>query len=284
MHPKKSKISHKKVSLRSNSGSKKKKKPKFLVSKDKIKRIPKIKEKSKNKKISIKRRSGKTGENYKDKFKSLKDLSGILDGHTAFILGNAPSIDKINLKVLDNYFTIGINRVFYKYDPTVLLWQDLALWVQERNNVLESPLANPLDDSQFWNWEIPILLWAQKNIINFSEEYNKYLGPEYIPVDTKTTQTTINFPDTPKIEFISPENGSFINADIDFLLKIDSSIEIIDTKIYLNKILLGELNKIENNTYSYKIDLANLIDQNEIKIEAIDSFNQKNTASIIVFK
>jgi len=158
------------------------------------------------------------------------------------------------------------------------------LYYVNKNNVLESPPTNPFDDPQFWNWEIPILLWAQKNIINFSEEYNKYLGPEYIPVDTKTTQTTINFPDIPKIEFISPENGSFINTDIDLLLKIDSSVEIIDTKIYLNKILLGELNKIEDNTYSYKINLGNLIDQNEIKIEAIDGFSQKNTASIIVFK
>jgi len=158
------------------------------------------------------------------------------------------------------------------------------LYYVNKDNILEYPLNNPFNDSQFLNWEIPVLLWAQRNIINFSEEYNKYLGPYYIPINTNTTQTTINFPDIPKIEFISPENGSFINTGFDLLFKIDSSVEIIDAKIYLNKILLVELNKIENNTYSYKINLDNLIDQNEIKIEAIDSFNQKNTASIIVFK
>ncbi len=158
------------------------------------------------------------------------------------------------------------------------------LYYVNKNNILESPLTNPLDDPQFWNWEIPILMWAQKNIINFSEEYNKYLGSEYIPINTKTTQTTINFPDIPNIEFISPENGSFVNRDINLTLKIDSSVEIIDIKIYLNKILLGEPNKTEDNIYSYKINLGSLIDQNEIKIEAIDSFNQKNTASIIIFK
>jgi len=48
--------------------------------------------------------------------------------------------------------------------------------------------------------------------------------------------------------------------------------------------LLGELNKIDNDIYSYKIDLNNLINQNEIKIEAVDSFNQKSTASIILFR
>jgi len=48
--------------------------------------------------------------------------------------------------------------------------------------------------------------------------------------------------------------------------------------------LLGELNKSDNNTYSYKINLSDLINQNEIKIEAIDSLNQSNTESIIIFR
>ena len=160
------------------------------------------------------------------------------------------------------------------------------LYYVNKDNILESPPTNPLNDSQFWNWEIPVLLWAQKNIINFNEEYNKYLGADYIPVDTNTTQTTINFPDIPKIEFISPQNGSFVDADMDLIIKISSPIEIINTQIYLNKILLGELNKIDidNSVYSYKINLNDLINQNEIKIEALDSFNQKSEASIIIFK
>ena len=54
-----------------------------------------------------------------------------------FILGNAPSINKIeNMSILDDYFTVGINRIFFKYDPTILLWQDLALWSQEKQKVL----------------------------------------------------------------------------------------------------------------------------------------------------
>lgn len=158
------------------------------------------------------------------------------------------------------------------------------LYYVNKDNILEYPLNNPLSDPQFWNWEIPVLLWAQKNIINFSEEYNKYLGADYIPINIDTTQTTINFPDVPKIEFISPENGSFVNSDFDLTIKINSPIEIISTQIYLNKTLLGELNKTEDNIYSYKINLDSLINQNEIKIEAIDNLNQKSETSIIIFK
>lgn len=49
----------------------------------------------------------------------------------AFIIGNAPSLDGINLSIIENYFSIGINRAFYLIDPTILLWQDISLWNSE---------------------------------------------------------------------------------------------------------------------------------------------------------
>ena len=56
-----------------------------------------------------------------------------------FILGNAPSLNKIeDMSILDDYFTVGINRIFFRYDPTILMWQDLALWSQEKQKVLET--------------------------------------------------------------------------------------------------------------------------------------------------
>ncbi len=65
--------------------------------------------------------------------------NGKLKGIPCFILGNAPSINKIkNLALLDNYFTVGINRIFFVYDPTILIWQDLALWTQEKKKVLKT--------------------------------------------------------------------------------------------------------------------------------------------------
>ncbi len=52
-----------------------------------------------------------------------------------FILGNAPSLNKVDLSLLDDHFTVGINRIFFKHDPTILIWQDLALWIQEEKRV-----------------------------------------------------------------------------------------------------------------------------------------------------
>ena len=49
----------------------------------------------------------------------------------AFIIGNSPSLNQIDLSLLENYFTIGVNRAFYKIDPTLLIWQDISLWNSE---------------------------------------------------------------------------------------------------------------------------------------------------------
>lgn len=183
--------------------------------------------------------------------------------------------DYINIKEYRNIGTGEIKSVKEIHN---------ILYYVNKDSLLESPPTNPLNDPQFWNWEIPVLLWAQKNIPNFSEEYNQSLGPDYSPINNETDGIIIDFPDIPKIEFISPENGSFVSADVDLMVKIDSSIEIINSQIYLNKKLLGELSRRENNVYFIKINFSDLTDQNEIKIEAIDGFNQKSESSIIIFK
>jgi len=62
-----------------------------------------------------------------------------LKGMPCFIVGNGPSLDKIFIHKLDDYFTIGINRVFKKdnFDPTVLMWQDIDMWITERHTIMK---------------------------------------------------------------------------------------------------------------------------------------------------
>lgn len=64
----------------------------------------------------------------KSKYKPISEWNNIMEGQTAFIIGNAPSISQQNLNILKPYFTIGINRIFYIYNPTILLWQDIQIW------------------------------------------------------------------------------------------------------------------------------------------------------------
>jgi len=53
----------------------------------------------------------------------------------AFIVGTGPSLNSVNLKSIQDYFSIGINRCFRKIDPTILVWQDISLWNSEYQNL-----------------------------------------------------------------------------------------------------------------------------------------------------
>jgi hypothetical protein len=100
---------------------------------------PIVKPKIKNKKLKIFKSplKEKKGKNDKNKYKILSEWGNLLGGHAAFVLGNAPGIEKQNLSLLDGHFTIGINRIFYIYDPTILLWQDRQVWNNDKKTVLK---------------------------------------------------------------------------------------------------------------------------------------------------
>ena len=70
--------------------------------------------------------------------KLIREWQGALQGFPAFLIGNGPSLSEVkDIHRLDGYFTIGINRPFLKdgFDPTILLWQDIELWWQEKRKV-----------------------------------------------------------------------------------------------------------------------------------------------------
>lgn len=63
---------------------------------------------------------------------------GRLTGYPVFILGNGPSLNDEDISSLSNFFTIGINRSFYKLDSTILMWQDSSFWYTERHKIIET--------------------------------------------------------------------------------------------------------------------------------------------------
>jgi len=63
---------------------------------------------------------------------------GSLKKTACFIIGNGPSINDNDLSILDDYFTVGINRIILKYNPTILVWQDLHIWDIHRQ-IISSP-------------------------------------------------------------------------------------------------------------------------------------------------
>lgn len=58
-----------------------------------------------------------------------------MTGTPCFIVGNSPSLNDHLIYKLEQFFTIGINRAFKKIDTTILLWQDIELYYQERKEL-----------------------------------------------------------------------------------------------------------------------------------------------------
>ena len=131
MHLNRKKIKHTRLKI-SARGSKKKK---TATGKNVIKYIEKFKKRNKKLRITSRGRSTKENGN-EDTYLPLSKWKNILEGHTAFILGNAPGVEKQDLSLLDSYFTIGINRIFYIYDPTILMWQDKQVWTCDKKTIL----------------------------------------------------------------------------------------------------------------------------------------------------
>lgn len=153
----------------------------------------------------------------------------------------------------------------------------------DKNDPLGACPITPFNDPQYPLWESTVLNWAQKNIPNFQTEYNINLGPDWLPLDCENIDTVIEFPDIPQIEIKNPKNGSFTTSD----LKVEATINgagPFKVNLYLNNQLLGEMSKTSENDFYFFIPYNLLLNQNEIKIEAKDSLEQTNTASIIIFK
>ena len=137
MHFNRKKIKQPKLRISPTINKKKK-----ILKKDKksVKSIVKYKRKTGRLKITTNISNSKflNGRKFNDKFiyKPMSKWKNILDGEVVFILGNAPSISKQKLDILDPYFTIGVNRIYYIYKPTILLWQDVQMWNNEKKKLI----------------------------------------------------------------------------------------------------------------------------------------------------
>lgn len=53
----------------------------------------------------------------------------------AIILGNGSTLPQDRLCELNDYFTIGLNRILKIYEPTILMWQDIQLYLEMRKEI-----------------------------------------------------------------------------------------------------------------------------------------------------
>jgi hypothetical protein len=172
------------------SANSKRNKKKKIVKKEDI--IPVLKShKKRDKKVKIHKSLSKGDRRECGRYKNVSLWKNLFHGHTAFILGNAPGIEHQNLSLLNDYFTIGINRIFYIYDPIILMWQDRQVWTGDKKAILKQkaiklcdPKAAPknyfsnfiVKNGKYQFGEDPSILHGRGNTTALAAQFSVALG------------------------------------------------------------------------------------------------------------
>ncbi len=148
------------------------------------------------------------------------------------------------------------------------------LYYVDRNDPAGPYPLNPEADSQFSNWESPVLDWAKKNLPNF----NALNQPDGLPTQNLTPTGNI------KINIEKPKPGEFVDNFIEIKASLKSSSDITEINLYLNHLLVQKFtqNFGTNYGFSWQFSPSNLEPQSILEIEA-KTQNQQNKTSVIIY-
>lgn len=157
---------------------------------------------------------------------------------------------------------------------------DILFYIDKKDPTGPQPLQ-PENDSQFKNWEDPVLQWAQMNVPNFSQIYNRQ-----IPLGAQTDATTVSSADMPVINLLTPKNGEFINSSTQVSAEITSSVDISQIQLIFNNEMMdnrvGLLGK--NINYQFNLIPKNPLPQNSLKLKVTDNQNREVIKEVIIYK
>lgn len=157
------------------------------------------------------------------------------------------------------------------------------LYYIDKNNPLGPLPRFPENDSQFKNWEDPVLEWAKKNVPNFLTNYNQPVPDEALlpaggPVTLPTGLT---------IAWHTPVNGSFIISN---QVAIDADVAapagIAKIEAYFNGKIIGHYPLPLPKTYFFKTFLTvnNAELQNVLKVVVTDGAGNHNQQEVILYR
>ncbi len=155
---------------------------------------------------------------------------------------------------------------------------DILYYIDKSDPLGPQPLQ-PENDSQFKNWEDPVLLWAQQNIPNFFQVYNK-------PIPIGAQNQTALIVGAMTVDLSNPKNGDFIQKNIQVSASITSENEISQIQLIFNNELMdnrvGLLGK--NINYQFNLVPRNILLQNSLKIRVVDKNKTETIKEVILYK
>ncbi len=152
------------------------------------------------------------------------------------------------------------------------LQANTILFFVDKKDPLGPIPRNPEKDSQFLNWQEPVLAWLSSRLENFNEFYNKPLNEDVYKekYQTKTTTTTTKGEDEKEgnitIEFLNIQPGQEINHDFEMQVKVLSEIDVYQKIVFINNNYIGELKHLRDDIFTIIIEKDILVSGNEIRV------------------
>ncbi|SHN49048.1 glycosyltransferase [Desulfovibrio litoralis] len=132
--------------------------------------------------------SNRTCSFFKKENLSLFDIEALKDryaGERCFILGNGPSLNKVDLTKLKNEFTFGVNSIFLArdkmgFEPTFYCVEDTHV-AKERKHEMQKVNST----IKFYGYYLKDCILAHTNnlFVNTLVDYRRYVGYPYFSID-----------------------------------------------------------------------------------------------------
>lgn len=152
------------------------------------------------------------------------------------------------------------------------------LYYVDKNDPQGQLPTNPGNDSQFENWEVPVLKWAEQNIPDFLSLYN-----QPIPSGSSIDQEIISTDSA--IQIFNPKNGDFIKNNSVFV-HAETTGAIKTIQLFFNEELMDSRNLTNEGITVYQFNLVprKIELQNSLKLKFTDATNKELVKEIILYK
>jgi len=156
----------------------------------------------------------------------------------------------------------------------------ILFYIDRKNPLGEMP-KNPASDSQFANWEAPVLQWITRNIPDTSR-VNLPLAIDAVLVNTLNP----TIPQNVDIAFKTPQNGDFITGtQLSLIIDITAQEKIEQIEVYFNGNNVQNIVSNFGNTFTFTTNFQpqNIQPQNLLKLKITDALKKTFEKEIILF-
>jgi hypothetical protein len=206
---------------------------------------------------------------HKESRERIKKLENIHQGQRCFIIGNGPSLNKMDLKPLKNEFTFGLNRIYLLFPK---IGFSTTYYVAVNKLVIQQCAEDieKLNIPKFINWYSRKWIKFTDDMIMIKDPYDFSLGFSKDPSDIIWEGATVTYAAMQLAYYLGFKQVILIGVDHNFVTKGEPHKEIVSTgpdqnhfdSAYFGKGFRWQLPDLVTSEKAYKLAKKNFIEDN----------------------